>query len=133
MKGDKTDYIKYRIARSHSTFADAVMLANSGSWNSCINRLYYSCFYMVNALLFSFGIEAKTHSGIRSRFFNEFIKTEKLSKDKGKLYSDLFDWRNEGDYADFLEFDKEFTEPVIAKVKIFIESVEELIWRHHTN
>ncbi len=133
MKEEKSDYINYRISRAHSTFADAVILAESGCWNSCVNRLYYSCFYMVNALLFKFQIEAKTHSGIRSRFFYEFIKTGKLTKELGKLYSDLFDWRNEGDYADFIEFDKDFTEPVVAKVKIFIETLEEMIREHQAH
>ena len=52
MSYSKEDYIKYRISRSDEAFNDALVLAGHGSWNSCINRLYYSAFYL--AMLSSF-------------------------------------------------------------------------------
>ncbi len=55
MTGDLKDYIAYRIARSDSTFKDALIMAENKSWNSCVNRLYYSCFYFVSALLIQKG------------------------------------------------------------------------------
>lgn len=66
---DLKDYIKYRVDRAEITFQDAVILYNTKSWNSCINRLYYASFYMVNALLLINEIEAKTHNGVRIAFF----------------------------------------------------------------
>lgn len=128
MKSDSREaYINYRIERSYETFSDAKILAENERWNSCINRLYYSCFYMVFALLFKNGIETKTHSGARTQFFKEFIVSQKVSKDFGKLYSDLFDWRNEGDYGDFIEFDKTIVLPTIEKSSEFLSALESLI------
>jgi len=49
--GNKEDYIKYRFYRSEETFDEAVILAEKEKWNAVINRLYYSCFYAVIALL----------------------------------------------------------------------------------
>jgi uncharacterized protein (UPF0332 family) len=46
---------------------------------------------------------------------SEFIKTGLFDKDFGKLFSDLFDWRQEGDYSDFVSFDKDLTLPLIIK------------------
>jgi len=51
MKGSKEDLIKYRIKRAKETFEDAFLLANHGKWNSSINRLYYSAYYAIMALL----------------------------------------------------------------------------------
>lgn len=54
------DLIKYRIARASETLAEAKLMAKSGHWNTCINRLYYSCFYSVNALLIKHILFRKT-------------------------------------------------------------------------
>ena len=91
------DYISYRVQRAYDTLNDAMILAGNGSWNSAINRAYYASFYAVSALLFSNSIEAKTHKGIRIKFIKEFIKTGIFDKNIDKLYSDLFDLRQEDD------------------------------------
>ncbi len=127
MTGRKKDYINYRISRAHDTFNDAKIMADNGSWNSCVNRLYYASFYIVHALLILHNLEAKTHSGTKRLFFLEFVKKGNVSRAFGKLYSDLFEWRNEGDYADFIEFDEGFIKPIIYKTKDFIDQIEKLI------
>ncbi|NJK85426.1 MAG: HEPN domain-containing protein [Bacteroidales bacterium] len=55
-------YIDYRIQRAFETYSDALLLFNRKSLKSCVNRLYYSCFYIVTALLIKNGIEAKSHN-----------------------------------------------------------------------
>ena len=116
-----------KIQRSNDTFEDAKLLADNGRWNSVVNRVYYACFYAVSALLYSKGIEPKTHAGIRTIFFDEYIKTGLIEKDFGKLYSDLFDLRQEGDYSDFVIFEKELVEPLLSKSVDLLDTVNSLI------
>ena len=54
---------------------------------------------------------------------SEFIKTGLFDRDYGKLFSDLFDWRQEGDCSDFVSFDKDLTLPLINKSEEFITLV----------
>lgn len=124
MTGDLNDYINYRLSRADSTLNDAKILAINNSWNSCVNRLYYSTFYAVTALLISKGFEAKTHNGVKTIFFKEFIATGLIDKEFGTLYSDLIDWRSEGDYADFTDYDSETVTPMIDKVESFLEIIK---------
>jgi uncharacterized protein (UPF0332 family) len=124
---NKEDYIRYRISKSDETYSDAILLANNNRWGSCINRLYYSTFYLVSALLYKNSIKAETHNGIKTQFFLNFIKSGKMDKKSGKLYSHLFDWRQETDYADFIEFDEETVKPVIEDVKRLNEKIKNLI------
>jgi len=124
MTTEQNDYIKYRLQRAAETLNDAILLAENERWNSSINRLYYACFYAVSALLYSQSIEAKTHKGVRIKFMGEFIKTGIFDKDFGKLFSDLFDWRQEGDYSDFVSFDEDLTMPLINKSEEFITLLE---------
>jgi uncharacterized protein (UPF0332 family) len=73
MKGTKEDYIDYRILKSTEIFEDAILLANNNRWNSCINRLYYSSYYLASALLFKNEIKAETHNGVKTQLFLNFV------------------------------------------------------------
>ena len=55
---------------------------------------------------------------------SEFIKTGLFDKDFGNLFSDLFDWRQEGDYSDFVAFDKDLTIPLIDKSEEFLATIK---------
>ena len=86
-------YIRYRFRRAEESFDDALIMIENKKWNSAINRLYYSCFYAVVALLLKSDLSTRTHDGARTKFGNEFIKTGLIDKKYGKLYSKLFDYR----------------------------------------
>jgi len=124
---DVNDYISYRLEKAREAYSDAKLLAQNNSWNSCVNRLYYACFYSVSALLIKNNFEARSHNGIRTIFFKEFIKTEIVHKDFGRLYSDLFDWRNKGDYSDFIDFSEPDVLPLLDKAGQFIGVIEKII------
>ncbi len=123
----KEDYIRYRISKSQEIFEDAVLLAQNERWNSCVNRLYYSSYYLASALLYLNNINSKTHNGTKTQLFLNFVRSEKLDVTLGKLYSHLFDWRQETDYADFVEFDRETIEPLVHEVRELNEALTRLI------
>ena len=127
MSIEKRDIIIYRIEKAHRTFQEAQSLIHSGFWSGGVNRLYYCCFHMVKALLLKNDIKASTHNGVRTEFFKYFIKTGILEKKISILYSDLMNKRQESDYDDFLEFDKEDIIPLENEVKDFLNHIERLI------
>ncbi len=127
MSFDKKDIINYRTEKSHRTLQEAKSLIESGYWNGAVNRLYYCCYHIVKALLLKNDIQASTHNGVRTEFFKYFIKTGILDKKAGVLYSDLMNKRQESDYDDFLEFDKEDVLPLIEEVEEFQHQIEKLI------
>jgi len=94
--------IQYRIEKAKETYQEALLMQRENHWNTCANRLYYSCFYAVTALLEKDGFISSKHSGVKSLFNQHIVKTGKISKEKGKLYNRLFDARQEGDYLDFV-------------------------------
>ena len=122
-----SEYINYRIQKSKESYKDAMLLAKNGSWNTCINRLYYASFYMVIALLIKNGFETKSHTGVRSILAKEFVRKGLVLKEHGKLFSKLFDWRQKGDYGDMFDFTQEILEPLLEPVKEFLDTIESLI------
>lgn len=119
MPGTKQDYINYRVQKSKEVFDDAILLANNQRWNSCINRLYYSSYYLISALLYLHEIKAETHNGTKTQFNLNFVKSGKIDLKQGKLYSNLFLWRQESDYSDFTDFDENTVAPFIQEVSEF--------------
>ena len=62
------ELIAYRRKRVKEALEDAERLVNAGSLFSAVNRIYYSMFYEVTALLLIKNLSASRHSGIRSLF-----------------------------------------------------------------
>lgn len=99
---------------------------SEGHQNACVNRLYYACFYAVNALLASQGLSASKHSGVRALFGRHFVKTCLVSREHGVLFNDLFDYRQESDYEDFFKIDPSLPRLWIAQVEGFIDTLSAL-------
>ena len=127
MRGSREDLIRYRLDRAKDTLDDARILSENGKWNSTINRLYYATYYAVMALLLKEELSPATHHGAKSNFSQHFIKRGIISKDYGKMYSQLFTWRQKGDYDDFFDFDAEKVTPYFEPVKELIDLIEKEI------
>ena len=108
---------------------DAKKYSGEATPESTVNRIYYAMFYAVNALLLIKGLSSSKHSGIRALFNREIINKELIEKEMGKFYSDMFDRRQEGDYADFVKFEKEDVEAWLKKAEEFISKIEVITLR----
>ncbi|NOZ46401.1 MAG: HEPN domain-containing protein [Chlorobi bacterium] len=124
---EKKEYVKYRIDSAKTTFDAAKILAENGFWNSSVNRLYYSLFYAVNALLVLNDIQTKSHSSTKSQFSLHFIKTGIIDKKYGRLLSELFDWRQKGDYDNIFDYNDESVQPLFKPVAEMIQLIEKEI------
>ena len=122
-----TDYILYRLEKSGEAYKDACLLAKNRSWNAAVNRLYYSCFYAVSALLLNESIKAQTHTGVKSEFAKYFVKEGIVSREAFRLYSDLMDWRQKGDYGDMFDFDEDTVMEILPAVEKFLQIIHNLI------
>ena len=125
--GSQNDYLQYRIERSNELFQDAKLLAENKRWRSCVNRLYYSSFHLISALLSLDGITTKSHDGLKTKFLQSYIKTSFIDMEFGKLYARLLDWRQESDYSVYLEFSEEDVLPLIDRIDEFNQVLKDLI------
>ncbi len=124
---ERREYVKYRIESARKTFEAAKVLSENGFWNSAVNRLYYAVFYAVNALLVLNEIQTKSHSATKSQFSLHFVKTGRFDKKYGRLLSELFDWRQKGDYENMFDYNSDLVEPLFEPAVEMIELIEEEI------
>ncbi len=123
---NKDELIRYRIQRAQETLAEAETLFAKKHYHGCVNRLYYSCFYAVSALLLSKDLSSSKHSGIRSLFNQHIINERLMEKEYGELFNDLFEYRRESDYDDFVEFTEDQIIEWMPRVTNFINRILEL-------
>ncbi len=127
MKPEFIELAKYRLEKSKRTLDDAKLFFESASLESTINRIYYASFYAVNALLITHGLASAKHSGVRSLFNREFVKTGTVKKEFGKFYSEISDIRQEGDYKDFVTFEKNDVSQWLKNAENFINALTDIV------
>jgi uncharacterized protein (UPF0332 family) len=121
------DYIKYRIERARETITEVKTHLDNKFWNTAINRMYYACYYAVGALLVKHGIEVSSHSGVRQKFGQHFVKTGIIDRDLAKHYTQLFEKRQKSDYDDFLDYEEQDANSLYPKSVELIERIEQVL------
>ena len=87
---NRIDIVRYRIENANQTLAEVETHKANGYYNTAVNRMYYACYYAASALLIAYGIETKSHDGVRQQLGKQMVLTGKLSAELGKFYSQLF-------------------------------------------
>jgi uncharacterized protein (UPF0332 family) len=125
MSDDALAKARERMRLAVSVLADAKLLLDAGSARSSVNRAYYAVFYAARALLLTRGLEARKHAGVRSFLDREFVKTGELDRSMSETYHDLFNWRTDADYRDFVEVPMDTAQDLIARAREFVETVQQ--------
>lgn len=124
------DIVFYRMTSAKRLLKEIEAHIQQGYYNTAVNRMYYSCFYAVSALLLHNGIEGvKTHDGVRQMFGKHFIQTGTFPREWGRFYTIIFACRSDADYEDFKDYDLKTTEGMFPQVKAFIELIDQHIFR----
>jgi len=119
--------INYRRKKASETLKDAKTTFNKVSLFTTVNRIYYAIFYEVLALLLTKGLSSSKHSGVRALFNREFVKSGILKEKYADFYNRMFEARQEGDYGDFVEFEKKKVQQWLDEAEGFINEIEEII------
>lgn len=111
------------FSKSNECLEDARYLLTGERFDAAINRAYYSMFTAIQGLLMDKNIFVKTHAGAKAKFHEEFLKTNLLPLQLGKIFEDAMALRQEADY----EFDeivsKEDAFQTIDDAEHFIKSI----------
>ena len=123
-KEEKDAIVAHRLRKAQETFAEVKGIVKMEYWHSAANRLYYACYYAVSGLLIKNGYTARTHGGVLGLFGMHFVATGIISKEQNKLYRNLFNLRQGGDYTDWFDIKEEDIIPFFEPAKQFIETIE---------
>ncbi len=124
--------VKLKLEKSEKTLTEARKAAEMQMWATAANRLYYASYYAVSALLLKQGVGVKTHEDVIQMFGLHFVKTGKVQKDVGRMYSDLFNTRLTGDYDDTFDLEEKDVIPKLDNAEHIIRVVKDCIDERNT-
>ena len=116
--------VKKLLEKADHALEVAEELKRKNYHSDAASKVYYAMFYAVSSLLLSKNLSSSKHSGIRSLFNKEFVNKGLLDKEPGKFYSKIFEERQEGDYKDFIKFDKNIVGEWTGSAENFIQKIE---------
>jgi len=119
--------INYRLDRSKESLKAAQILLENNMLTSAMNRIYYSMFYSVQALLLLHETSILKHGQVKGYFNREFINKGIFPKDFGRLYNKVFEYRQKFDYIDLVMPESEMISEYIDSAENFTEKIEKYI------
>jgi uncharacterized protein (UPF0332 family) len=126
---DRNALIKLRLQNARETLRDAHILFESGSSpRSIINRAYYAMYYAALAMLVTVDRSPSKHSGVMAFFDKEFVKSNIVSKELGRMLHDAFESRQDGDYKDYTNVDRQKATEILESDDKLVSAIEEKLF-----
>lgn len=124
---DRKVIVALELEKSDKTWSQLGIQIQAGLWELVANRLYYSLFHAVSALLIHDSHEVGTHRGAVNKFSMFYVKTGIFTKDEGRLYSRLQQLREDGDYNCSIDVEQEEVEEKIEPTLHLINKIKQYI------
>jgi uncharacterized protein (UPF0332 family) len=118
---------KLWLARAEDTLGAAKLNFGNDLLIASVNRAYYSMFYCVSSLLILEDFRVKTHKGLQTKFYELFIKTEKINTKYSLIIRKAFEYRQSADYELEANISEEECEELIENAKDFYSVCENYI------
>ena len=119
--------VDMQVERARRFLKQADEMMEMGYSDMAVNRFYYACFHIVQALFIQREIVAHTHSGMLTQFSLHFVKTEMVSLEDGSFLARLFQLRQKADYNCAYDITKEEALSLKEPTHAFVDKIEKLV------
>lgn len=131
MNSKRSELVRYWLAKADDSLDTAKIVFEAGKLAFAVNRLYYTLFYAVTAVLLATnGQTYSKHSGVRAALHRDLISTGLLDANIGRLYDALFNARQMADYGPFAEFSENVIKQQISDVEKALHALKSLAERY---
>jgi len=117
------------LARAHTCLDEAHTLGQAHLPYGAASRAYYAVFHAARALLFSAGMEARTHRGVVAMVGEHFVKPGVLDSRMGRLLSRMQRDREDADYLAGAVFTESDAREMLTSAGSFLAEVERILKR----
>jgi uncharacterized protein (UPF0332 family) len=115
------------LARTVICLEEARALHDAALPYGAASRADYAVFHAARALIFSLGLETRTHRGVMSLIGEHFVRPGRLSPTMGRLVSRMQRDREDADYATGAVFTGAEVVQMIADAEAFMSEARRLI------
>jgi len=124
---EKRTLVRYRLERSAESLQAAELMRDNKLYIPAMNRIYYSMFYAVQALLILNESTFSKHGQVKGFFNKAYIKSGIFPIEFGKLYNAVFEYRQKFDYVDLVLPEEKLISDYIDKAKNFTKKLSDYI------
>jgi uncharacterized protein (UPF0332 family) len=122
MEENKRKNIREEIERATEARKAAELLFSNDFIKDAVSKLYYFLLYSIRALLFTEGLEPKSHEGALRLFGLHFVKEGPFISQDSHVFSKLMKFREEADYnASYVFTEEDFKELAIEADNLFLK------------
>jgi uncharacterized protein (UPF0332 family) len=114
---------------AESALRAAAILLDAGLAPDAASRIYYAAFHASRALLFSAGLEPRSHQAVRSLVARHFVREGALTSERSKHLAHLEAIRSAGDYDSSFALTIEDLRPEFEKADAFVTDVRAILAR----
>jgi len=125
IEGSSRRFAEASLLRAEKALRSAKLLLKHGELEDTVSRAYYAMFHAAKAILFSRGVDAKTHRGTISLFGEHIVKKGIFSDEYADMLRKAFDLRQKSDYELYAELEEELVKETVDNAEKFIEKVRE--------
>ena len=127
LKEESIALANYRIEKAKDCLRASKILLDEECYSDSANRSYYAIFHSINAINALNSIGFRKHSGVISNFNQNYIKTQIIEKEYGKMANTAFDVRKDNEYSDFYVASKQEVIEQYENAVKFVARIERYI------
>ncbi|MEI8241876.1 MAG: HEPN domain-containing protein [bacterium] len=115
------------MAKGTEALRAAEELLRLGLFNDAVSRAYYAAYHWARALLFTQGLESRSHRGMIQLVGLHFVRTQRLPVEATTLLGQLASQREAGDYTTSLRFNASDAAEIVSQSRAFINLCRPLL------
>lgn len=112
------------LRRADQALRAANTLLAEGLLADSVSRAYYAMFHAATAILYHYGLKAKSHSSAISLFGEHIVKSGLVDKEVGKSLRRAFDMRQKSDYGIDIDLPREMVKELISEAEQFVAQIK---------
>jgi hypothetical protein len=124
---ERITIVELEMEKAKKIFSEIDLLMNAGLWSNAANRLYYSVYHAVCALLVKDGHKATSHQGNHIVFGAYYVKTGIFPPEYGRFYNQLQTLREQSDYNCVYDVTPEDLNGKIPLAKELIQRIDDIV------
>ena len=111
------------LTRANKALLAAKTLLEKDLFEDCVSRAYYAVLHAAKAALVLSEIEVGSHSGARSMFGLQLVKTGKIEREYAKIFTAEQEDREIGDYEIDIEIVEERARQRVNEAEKFVQRI----------
>ena len=125
MDEDRRKLVAGGMAKAREKLGSAQRWSKEGqAWGDIVSRAYYAAFHAAQAMLYSEGLEPKSHHGVMTLFGLHFVKSGRIDPHFARYLKNLKDDREESDYEIFSTVNEAIATNALREASEFVAEAE---------